>query len=324
MKRCISPEDTRVLRSRSIGVTSRTGLSLNKPQLASSSSSAAKARQPALNSNKGKVEVTSPAIDDEIHIGLEESKEHGRISPIDGIINGKGKIFRSVLALGDIIDDDYSTGSPKGLRPVLLRRALSIQELGDDSWLSSSLIDLVISKFSKTYTSCHFMSIDFVVLSLSSKNMADYHTITDISGNPINYNEDTPIVFCCNSFDIHWNLVRVVRGANPALELFEPMGKPINRHGGLGSRDVPRCVIDWLNACCPLADGKSWITVGVSAITLRQQLNHFDCGVAVLLYAEKCGQGLSTEDINTDTSQENISAYRRMLQDFTRRVENLP
>jgi hypothetical protein len=131
--------------------------------------------------------------------------------------------------------DFYVDSSPKGMRPILLRRALSIRELEDDSWLSSSLIDLVISKFSKTYKQTHFMSIDFVVLHLSSKNRQDLEQATDISGRQLNYSDpEMPIVFVCNSKDIHWNLIRVIRHPYPVLELFEPMGKPENRHGGLG------------------------------------------------------------------------------------------
>ena len=49
-------------------------------------------------------------------------------------------------------------------------------------------------------------------------------------------------------------------------------------------------VIEWLDVCCPLSDGKSWLSVGYSAITKQQQFTNFDCGVACLLYAEKCGQ----------------------------------
>ena len=101
------------------------------------------------------------------------------------------------------------------------------------------------------------------------------------------------------------------------------MGKPENRHGGLGYRDVPRCVIEWLNTCIPLQNSKSWLSVGISAITVRQQLNHFDCGTAVLLYAEKCGQGFNAEQINNHTTQNDISEYRKLLQDFVCRVDAL-
>ena len=58
------------------------------------------------------------------------------------------------------------------------------------------------------------------------------------------------------------------------------------------------------------AEQQSWLSVGISAITVRQQLNHFDCGTAVLLYAEKCGQGFNAEQINNHTTQNDISEYR--------------
>ena len=49
-------------------------------------------------------------------------------------------------------------------------------------------------------------------------------------------------------------------------------------------------MIEWLDMCCPLREGSSWLSVGLSAITTQQQVTNFDCGVACLLYAEKCGQ----------------------------------
>ncbi len=41
--------------------------------------------------------------------------------------------------------------------------------------------------------------------------------------------------------------------------------------------------------CYPVEGG--WLSLAKSAIKLRHQLTGFDCGVACLLYAEKCGQG---------------------------------
>ena len=239
--------------------------------------------------------------------------------------------FNSCLSNDNIENDtptDTPSGdtSPKGLRPVLLRRALSIRELEDDSWLSSSLIDLVISKFSKTYKGVHFMSIDFVVLALSSLDRHDLEQATDISGKSLDYTDTskkTPIVFICNSNNIHWNCIRIIRGPVPQLQLFEPMGKPKNRHGGLGYRDVPRCVIQWLDTCSPLNNGKSWISVGMSVITNQQQYTPFDCGVACLLYAEKCGQGHSPTEINEQTTQGDITEYRKLIQDFVHAVNEI-
>jgi hypothetical protein len=129
-----------------------------------------------------------------------------------------------------------------------------------------------------------------------------------------------------HSNNIHWNLIRIVRGPVPELHMFEPMGKPTNRHGGLGFRDVPRGVIRWLDICCPLktsTKSDSWISRGVSAITTQQQFTPFDCGIACLLYAEKCGMGQSVEEINSSTSQHDLTAYRKTLQEFTRRVSDM-
>ena len=55
---------------------------------------------------------------------------------------------------------------------------------------------------------------------------------------------------------------------------------------------------------------------------LGEQLNSHDCGVAALLYAERCGLGHSAEEINTVT-QVDLSAYRQLLKDFTSRVQQL-
>ena len=111
--------------------------------------------------------------------------------------------------------------------------------------------------------------------------------------------------------------------STPYVQLFEPMGKPINRHGGLGFRDVPRCVIQWLDTCSPLDNGNSWGSVGMSAITNQQQYTPFDCGVACLLYAEKCGQGHASTEINEGTTQGNISEYRKVIQDFVTAVNTM-
>jgi hypothetical protein len=199
-------------------------------------------------------------------------------------------------------------------------------EVNDDSWLPSSLIDLAISKMSRAFPSVHYMSVDFVVLSLSgtSTTKEDLVQATDISGRKVDYTVTTnPIVFVCNSNNIHWNLIRIVRGPKPELHMFEPMGKPTNRHGGLGFRDVPRGVVRWLDICCPLESGDSWITRGVSAITTQQQFTPFDCGIACLLYAEKCGLGQTVEEINRSTSQHDLTEYRKTIQDFTRRVSEM-
>jgi len=59
----------------------------------------------------------------------------------------------------------------------------------------------------------------------------------------------------------------------------------------------------------------TWLRRSHSAITVQHQVTGFDCGVACLLYAEKCAQGMMREDINTTTSQGDLTAYRAALQD---------
>jgi hypothetical protein len=167
------------------------------------------------------------------------------------------------------------------------------------------------------------LSIDFAVLALSTLTRIELEQATDIRGNKLNYDDPSkPIIFVCNSQNIHWNLIRIIRSPQPELQLFEPIGKPTNRHAGLSFRNIPRAVIQWLDICCPLPKNISWISIGVSAITKQQQFTTFDCGVACLLYAEKCGQGQKKDEINDYTTQENLTNYRKIIQEFTKRVEN--
>lgn len=59
-----------------------------------------------------------------------------------------------------------------------------------------------------------------------------------------------------------------------------------------------------------------WFGRAYSAITRQQQTTGFDCGVATLLYAEKCGQGQMRQDVNAWTDQADMTAYRVSLQKY--------
>lgn len=185
---------------------------------------------------------------------------------------------------------DYTSDiSPRSFPTIVLRRALSINELEDESWLTSSFIDLVLTKFAKKYNSVRYLSVESVAFSLANKK-GDFRPTHDILNNPINYKDKkTPIVLIFHAQNIHWNLLRVVRYPSPELQLFEPMGMPMKRGGGLSYRNVPRQIVNWLDARCPLSGDRTWLSAGISAITKQQQLTSYDCGVACLLYAEKCG-----------------------------------
>ncbi|CAN0348689.1 unnamed protein product, partial [Hapterophycus canaliculatus] len=61
-----------------------------------------------------------------------------------------------------------------------------------------------------------------------------------------------------------------------------------------------------------------WASRAYSAITRQQQTTGFDCGVASLLYAEKCGQGQMREDVDAWTTQSDMTEYRRALQRYVK------
>ena len=119
------------------------------------------------------------------------------------------------------------------------------------------------------------------------------------------------------------------------LQLFEPMGKPASRGqnsssgasgAGVSLRYIPQEVLAWLDACWPCADDErlfdkstTWRNLSRSAITIQHQLTGFDCGVACLLYAEMCGQGLLRQDVERSTDQAGITAFRALLR---RSLEN--
>jgi len=218
------------------------------------------------------------------------------------------------------VSDDVS--SPCGTNLThLLKRAISVEEIHDTSWLSSNMIDLVISQFAKWYPEVDFLSIDFVPLALNPNNHDNFQNATDILGRKLKYDSRRPIVLLCNSGNIHWTLIRVMFRPKPELQLFEPMGKPPNRTGQLSFRYVPRNVIKWLDTCCPLSCARTWLSVTTSAITTQHQYTSFDCGVACLLYAEKCGLGEDKETINSSTTQQDITLYRGYLQEFIKRMK---
>lgn len=74
---------------------------------------------------------------------------------------------------------------------------------------------------------------------------------------------------------------------------------------------MPRAVIEWLERCFP--QHGSWLARTESAITRAHQVTGFDCGIACLLYADKCGRGESVEQINAQTNQHAITSYRNQL-----------
>jgi hypothetical protein len=201
----------------------------------------------------------------------------------------------------------------------------------DQSWLTGSFIDLILCKFAHKYPKVHFMGTEFAALQLRSahKNLELKRgfVVNDILGKPVNYDCEWPksIVFAVNIKNRHWNLLRVQHWPHRELQLFEPMGKPASRGqknstAGVSLRYIPHDVLVWLDKCWPCEcndrlgkKGVTWQNLSRSAITFQHQLTGFDCGVACLLYAEKCGQGLLRQDIEQSTDQAEITKFRKLL-----------
>jgi hypothetical protein len=184
--------------------------------------------------------------------------------------------------------------SPRSIPANVLRRALSIQELGETSWLTSSFMDLVITHFARVFPNARYFSVDFS--RLHANGLKDHEIeLTDILGRSWKDGLDistaeTSFIFFVNAQNIHWTLVRAVLSPHPELQFFEPMGLP-SRGRGLSHRSVPRSITNWLDHCLPLGENQTWLQVGISVVTEAHQITSFDCGVACLLYAEKCGLG---------------------------------
>jgi hypothetical protein len=139
-----------------------------------------------------------------------------------------------------------------------------------------------------------------------SKSLTGYTSQRPSWYSPPKYESaNKPLVFFWNIGNMHWNLVRVNTGARKDIEVYEPMGKLTSRANvhykseGLSLRSVPRDLISWLDDICPLSTAGGWKSRTVAAITSQQQGNGFDCGVACLLYAEKCGQGFEKVRLQT-------------------------
>jgi hypothetical protein len=230
----------------------------------------------------------------------------------------------------------------------VLRGAVFGDAVEDETWLTSSFIDIVLAQFAARYRGAHFMPIEFAAFRLARMGRADMQACTDILGQTIDYSARKPIIFLANVKNLHWNLLRVQHSPVPELQLFEPLGKPAKRaHGahsshGVSYRYLPKDVFVWLDTMYPLqqhrksssssrgttsssssssasaasSEESGWAARSISAITSQQQTTGFDCGVASLLYAEKCGQDQMREDIDAWTTQEDMTAYRQALQKF--------
>ena len=208
----------------------------------------------------------------------------------------------------------------------MLQSLLSEEDIiGETSWLTGRVMDVVLFRLARHYPSVFFLPTDFIpLLNTSSSNASSkclgkrrlndkmINSTRDILGR--NVLKTGTIVFVLNIGKIHWNLFRLQHAPSWELQLFEPMGRPDSRRSsvGISCRVIPRSVVNWLDVCFPRKG--SWRSRTVSAITHRHQFSGYDCGVACLLYARKCGQGQDRNTINERTSQVEITRFRATLQ----------
>ena len=211
--------------------------------------------------------------------------------------------------------------------------------------MSGAFIDYILGIFAKRYKTVTYLPTVFAAHELKRADASTLGNlkITDVLGVAVNPKKVKRLVFCFNVNDNHWTMLHViVRPGSKELHVFDPMGLPqsrktktSNNHGGGGngggggggsshtmsanngvsSRNFPRRLLQWLESVWPTSKNEpSWGELAVSAIKRRQQLTGFDCGVACLLYAEKCGMGMDRLYIARSTSQRHITGYRHLLQ----------
>ena len=221
--------------------------------------------------------------------------------------------------------------------PADLSSLLEFDANDDQSWLSGAFIDYILGIFAKKYKNVTYLPTVFAAHELKragASTLGDLN-ITDVLGVAVNPSKVKRLVFCFNVNDNHWTMLHVVVGRKKReLHVFEPMGLPQSRktktsnnsvygggggsnnnNNGVSSRNFPRRLLQWLESVWPTNHGGvSWGELAVSAIKRRQQLTGFDCGVACLLYAEKCGMGMDRLYIARSTSQRHITGYRQLLQ----------
>lgn len=205
------------------------------------------------------------------------------------LIVGESKMVKhSPESVQDILGPmEFSTPD---LAQIVLRRALTTSFVEDDQWLSSSVMNLLLSHIAKDCTDIVCFSEQFSFLKLS---FDDLKTLEDILGRRIrDLTAPKCFVWLVNNKNVHWSLLRATFRPIRQLELFDPLGT-FSRGKQLSARKVPINVLNFLNSAYPFPDKKdSWLYHSCNAVTSAHQQNAFDCGVACLLYVKKCGQDM--------------------------------
>ena len=232
-------------------------------------------------------------------------------------------------------------------RHVAISLELNSDGIGHTSWLNAVFIDYVLQRFAKAYSpSSAFLPCSFAAVHLIAR--PEDAAPESVQGTRIDVRASSrprQLLFLHNANFNHWNLVRVILPSEHSLAglyLYEPFGLA-QRRSHLSRRDFPRGLIEWLDTNIPIpasseragrANTKatkrkhqrtsSWLDVSVSAVAMRVQDNSFDCGVAGLLYGEKCAQEAAcSENLPTTQTangawvdQPQITRFRSLLLEY--------
>lgn len=186
-----------------------------------------------------------------------------------------------------ILGPSILCSTPEFPKPML-QRALSNPSLEAEQWLSASVMNLILTRIAEKHPHIAYFSEQFSFLKLSTE---DFDILEDIMGRKVQKLENvTQFVWLINNGNVHWSLARALLHPKRQLQLFDPLGN-ISRRKTPSNRQIPRNIINWLNATFPCKDeDDTWQLHAIHAVTSSHQKNSYDCGVACLLYAEKCGE----------------------------------
>jgi hypothetical protein len=218
-----------------------------------------------------------------------------------------------------ILGPSILCSTPENLSRPMLARAISNPTLDEEQWLTASIMNLILTRIAEKHKQVAFFSEQFTLLKI---NADDFEILEDIIGRNIGKLLSTvhQFVWLINNGNVHWCLARaIIKPGERQLQLFDPLGN-LSRRKIPSNRQIPRNIINWLNITFPFTNGDTWQMHAIHAVTASHQQNSFDCGVACLLYAEKCGELQSKEQINDETTQEEITRYRRVIQSVVHEV----
>lgn len=209
------------------------------------------------------------------------------LAPEENNIDSPSKRQKLLSKNEAILGPSILCSTPDNVSRPMLARAISNPTLDAEQWLTASVMNLILTRIAEKHRQIAYFSEQFSYLKLS---MDDFAVLEDIIGRKLDVLKTSvdQYVWLVNNGNVHWCLARAILRPQRQLQLFDPLGN-LSRRKAPNNRQIPRNIINWLNASFPFPDGESWQSCAIHAVTESHQQNSFDCGVACLLYAEKCG-----------------------------------